>query len=98
MNRKRQQAFGIPAAVQVASMLSAAPLMDGIALARGHSASSDCDRRLTRLTANRQWGSALLGGSRRYDLSYRFQHLSNAGLFPPGKGINYHLIPLGIRL
>lgn len=187
MNRKQPQAFGILLAVQAASMLSAAPLVDGIAIERGHSASSHCDLRLTRLTAHRQWGSALLqgahgrltgsweagvgfwendsssatndhlldvgltpvfryeltgspcvtpyveggvgihvlshssvsefrrfgssfkfgdhmgvgavlGGSGRYDLSYRFQHLSNAGLFPPNKGINDHLVRLGIRL
>ena len=38
------------------------------------------------------------GGSDRYDLSYRFQHLSNAGLFPPNMGINYHIVRFGVRL
>jgi lipid A 3-O-deacylase len=41
---------------------------------------------------------AWFGEIGRYDLSYRLQHLSNAGICSPNKGINYHIVRLGIRL
>ncbi|KAF0102891.1 MAG: hypothetical protein FD187_746 [bacterium] len=37
----------------------------------------------------------LLGEKDRYELGYRFQHLSNAGLSDPNDGINFHQIRLG---
>ena len=37
----------------------------------------------------------LLGTQHTYELGYRFQHLSNAGLATPNKGINYHLLRFG---
>jgi lipid A 3-O-deacylase len=37
----------------------------------------------------------LLGAKDRYELGYRFQHLSNAGISEPNDGINFHQIRLG---
>jgi hypothetical protein len=37
------------------------------------------------------------GARRTYDLSYRFQHLSNAGIKAPNRGINYNLLRFGIH-
>ncbi len=37
----------------------------------------------------------LIGRRNRFDLSYRFQHLSNAGLNAPNRGINFHILRLG---
>lgn len=34
------------------------------------------------------------GSKRAYDLGYRFQHLSNAGIKRPNRGINFHQIRL----
>lgn len=36
----------------------------------------------------------LFGDKGRYDLGYRFQHLSNAGLSRPNDGINFHQVQL----
>jgi len=48
------------------------------------------------------FGSLVGGGFRfgengRYELLYRFQHLSNAGLGDDNPGINFHLVQLGYR-
>jgi hypothetical protein len=40
---------------------------------------------------------ARFGPRNAYDLSYRFQHLSNAGLWPPNQGINYNIIRFGVH-
>ena len=37
------------------------------------------------------------GDSGRYELLYRFQHLSNAGLGDDNPGINFHVLQLGYR-
>jgi len=37
------------------------------------------------------------GEGGRYELTYRFQHLSNAGLGDDNPGINFHLLHLGYR-
>ncbi len=57
----------------------------------------------TSVGLERKFGSAVQFGSHlgvglrfgdkgRYDLSYRYQHLSNAGIKAPNQGINYHLL------
>lgn len=38
---------------------------------------------------------ARFGEAQRYELTYRFQHLSNAGLGDDNPGINFHVIQLG---
>lgn len=48
------------------------------------------------------FGSHIGGGLRfgeggRYEVLYRFQHLSNAGLGDKNPGINFHLVQLGYR-
>ncbi len=54
----------------------------------------------------RRFGSALqfgdhlglgirFGKTGHYDISYRFQHLSNGGIKGPNRGINYNLLRLG---
>ncbi len=59
----------------------------------------------TSVTAQRQFGSSFqfgdhvgvglrLGGKGQYDLGYRFQHLSNAGIKQPNNGINFHQVRL----
>lgn len=47
-----------------------------------------------------QFGSHLgigtrIGSKQSYDLGYRFQHISNAGIKHPNDGMNFHLIYLG---
>jgi lipid A 3-O-deacylase len=49
-----------------------------------------------------QFGSLIglgmsFGPQRAFDLSYRYQHLSNAGIKAPNQGINFHLLRLGYR-
>lgn len=38
------------------------------------------------------------GTRRQFDLGYRFEHISNGGLQPPNKGINYSLVRFGVHL
>ncbi len=38
------------------------------------------------------------GARRQFDLGYRFEHISNGGLQPPNKGINYNLVHFGVHL
>ncbi|MEM7540607.1 MAG: acyloxyacyl hydrolase [Pseudomonadota bacterium] len=40
---------------------------------------------------------ARFGADNRYELVYRFQHLSNAGIGDDNPGINFHAIQLGIH-
>lgn len=40
---------------------------------------------------------AKFGPAQRYELTYRFQHLSNASLGDSNPGINFHLVHLGYR-
>lgn len=40
---------------------------------------------------------ALFGDRGQYELSYRFQHLSNAGIERPNPGINFHLVRFSYR-
>lgn len=52
------------------------------------------------LSSTFQFGSHIAAGIRfgslnKYDLAYRFQHLSNGGLKGKNDGINFHLISLG---
>lgn len=42
-------------------------------------------------------GGFRFGGRRQYELLYRFQHLSNAGLGDDNPGINFHVLHLGYR-
>lgn len=60
------------------------------------------------VSAERRFGSAFqfgdhagvgvrLGLRNAYDLSYRFQHISNAGIKHPNQGINFHQVRLGYR-
>ncbi len=37
------------------------------------------------------------GDKKRYELGYRFQHLSNAGLADPNDGINFHQVRFGFN-
>jgi hypothetical protein len=37
------------------------------------------------------------GGHQQYELLYRFQHLSNAGIGDDNPGINFHVLHLGYR-
>ena len=57
----------------------------------------------TSVSAERRFGSSFQFGShlgaglrfgprRAFDLSYRYQHLSNAGIKDPNQGINFHLL------
>jgi lipid A 3-O-deacylase len=57
----------------------------------------------TSVSAERRFGSSFQFGShvgvglrfgarRAFDLSYRYQHLSNAGIKEPNQGINFHLV------
>lgn len=55
-----------------------------------------------RLSTAFQFGDHLglgyrFGVTGRYDLGYRFQHLSNAGMKQPNSGINFHQIRLQYR-
>lgn len=38
---------------------------------------------------------ARIGSKQNYDLGYRFQHISNAGIKHPNDGMNFHLLYLG---
>ena len=54
---------------------------------------------LTRMSTAFQFGSHIglgyrFGAKSSYDLAYRFQHLSNAGIKHPNAGINFHQIRL----
>lgn len=40
---------------------------------------------------------ALFGGRDQYELSYRFQHISNADIKKPNPGINFHLVRFNYR-
>lgn len=40
---------------------------------------------------------ARFGPKNAFDLSYRYQHLSNAGIKEPNHGINFHILRLGYR-
>ena len=62
----------------------------------------------TSVSAQRDLGSAFQFGSHAgvgarfgpknaFDLSYRYQHLSNAGIKEPNDGINFHILRLGYR-
>ncbi len=42
-------------------------------------------------------GGFRFGSRRQYELLYRFQHLSNAGLGDDNPGINFHVVHLGYR-
>jgi lipid A 3-O-deacylase len=42
-------------------------------------------------------GGFRFGASHQYELLYRFQHLSNAGLGDDNPGINFHVLHLGYR-
>lgn len=59
----------------------------------------------TSVSAERKFGSSFqfgdhvgvglrFGPRRAFDLSYRYQHLSNAGIKEPNQGINFHLMRL----
>ena len=59
----------------------------------------------TSVSAQRQFGSSFqfgnhvgaglrFGAQGRYDLGYRYQHLSNAGFKQPNQGINFHQLRL----
>lgn len=59
----------------------------------------------TSVTAQRQFGSSFqfgdhlgfglrFGSNGQYDLGYRYQHLSNAGIKQPNNGISYHQLRL----
>ncbi|RTK97467.1 MAG: acyloxyacyl hydrolase [Lysobacterales bacterium] len=63
----------------------------------------------TRLNDERKFGSSFqfgdhvgigftFGPDQAYDLGYRFQHLSNAGLNSENSGINFHELRFGMRL
>ena len=63
----------------------------------------------TSLNAQRQFGSAFqfgdhvgagvrFGDKGQYDIGYRYQHLSNAGIKGPNQGINFHLLRLQYHL
>lgn len=62
----------------------------------------------TRINNQRHFGSSLnfgdhvgfgvtFGGKGEYDLGYRFQHLSNAGIKKPNDGIEFHLLRFTYR-
>jgi lipid A 3-O-deacylase len=62
----------------------------------------------TSVSAQRQFGSSFqfsdhigagfrFGDKGRYDIGYRYQHLSNAGLKEPNDGINFHILRLQYR-
>jgi lipid A 3-O-deacylase len=42
-------------------------------------------------------GGFRFGGGQQYEILYRFQHQSNAGLGDDNPGINFHLLELGYR-
>ena len=42
-------------------------------------------------------GGLRFGSQAQYELIYRFQHLSNAGLGDDNPGINFHVLSLGYR-
>ena len=49
-----------------------------------------------------QFGDHIGGGIRfgdkgQYDVGYKYQHLSNAGIKQPNQGINYHILRLQYR-
>ena len=59
----------------------------------------------TSVSTQRQFGSSFqfgdhagagvrFGGKGQYDIGYRYQHLSNAGIKGPNQGINYHQLHL----
>lgn len=59
----------------------------------------------TSVSTQRQFGSSFqfgdhigagvrFGGQGRYDIGYRYQHLSNAGFKQPNQGINFHQLRL----
>lgn len=63
----------------------------------------------TRLNDERKFGSSFqfgdhigfgvtFGVQQEYDLGYRYQHLSNAGLNDENSGINFHELRFGMRL
>jgi hypothetical protein len=56
--------------------------------------SVSAERRLgTSFQFGSHFGAGLRFGPRRaFDLSYRYQHLSNAGIKQPNQGINFHLL------
>jgi len=60
------------------------------------------------VSAHREFGSSFqfgdhvgagirFGRNHAYDLSYRFQHLSNAGIKAPNQGINYNQVRFGVH-
>lgn len=64
-----------------------------------HSSVSTLRRFGTSLQFSEHLGVGFRFGSRQqFDLSYRFEHISNGGLRPPNKGINYNLIRFGFHL
>lgn len=42
-------------------------------------------------------GGVRFGDKGQYDVGYRYQHLSNAGIKQPNQGINYHILRLQYR-
>lgn len=61
---------------------------------------SDSDIGDKEMSTNFQFGDhlafgATFGEKQQFDISYRFQHYSNAGIESPNPGINFHLLRFG---